>query len=103
SGSTPLFHKSGIPDEDDLFMAFADASVIVQALSRWAKRFKVKWHVRMNDEDWGSIDPTGRSRPLLDQMNKWARRARVPAQEKRTWPIDEDRRAELLLRHAGRH
>ena len=103
SGSTALFHKSDIPDEVDLFMAFADASFIAQILARWAKRFKVKWHVRMNDEDWGSIDPTGLSRPLRDQMEKWSRRARVLSEGKGKWPIDEARRAELLRRHAGRH
>lgn len=103
SGATPLFHTSKhIPVDDDLFLAFADAAFILERLEDWARRFKVKWHVRMRDEDWGAVDPSGPTRPLLDQMEKWARRVGVPATGKGTWRIDESRRAELLARHAGR-
>ena len=102
SGQTPLFHQTGIPDEDDLFMAFADAAFILDRLASWSKRFKIKWHLRMNDEDWGSIDPTGLSRALLDQMEKWSRRARVVSEGRGRWTVPEDRRADLLRRHSGR-
>src|SRR5947207_3183867 len=47
SGRTPLFHKQGIPDDEDLFMAFGDAAFILGRLAGWAKRFKIKWHIRM--------------------------------------------------------
>ena len=103
SGGTALFHAQGIPDEDDLFMAFADAAFILDRLADWAKRFRIKWHLRMNGDDWGAIDPTGRSGPLAGQMEKWARRARVSPAEGGAWIVDEDRRAGLLRRHAGRH
>ena len=43
SGKTVLFHAHGIPDEDDVFMAFADAAFIVGRLSDWAKRYKIKY------------------------------------------------------------
>lgn len=102
SGSTPLFHPRGIPDEDDLFMAFADAAFILERLAAWSKRFGIKWHLRMNDDDWGSIDATGLSRPLLGQMEKWARRARVLSGGRGKWTIPEERRAELFRRHPAR-
>jgi hypothetical protein len=102
SGATPVFHKTGVPDEDDLFMAFADASFILAHLDRWAKRFKIKWHIRMNDEDWGSIDATGLSRPLLDQMEKWARRVGAVEIEKGTWVTPGERLEEMLQKYKDR-
>jgi len=100
SGGTPLFHRSvKIPDPDDLFMAFADAAFILERLSDWSRRFKVKWHVRMNDEDWGAVDPSSFTKPLLDQMEKWARRVGVPSGGKGRWRVDESRRAELAARY----
>ena len=102
SGRTPLFHASGIPDPDDLFMAFADAAFILERLAGWSRRHKIKWHVRMHDEDWGAVDPGGLTRPLLDQMGKWARRLKIFPRGRGTWFVPEDRRAELLARHAGR-
>jgi len=102
SGRTPLFHKSGIPDDEDLFMAFADAAFILGRLADWAKKHKIKWHVRMNDEDWGAVDPSGLTKPLLKEMGKWARRLKIFPSGRDTWFIPEDRRAELLARHAGR-
>jgi hypothetical protein len=102
AGRTPLFHKSAIPDNEDLFMAFADAAFILEQLAGWAKRHKIKWHVRMNGEDWGAVDPGGFTKPLLDQMGKWAHRLKVFPSGRDTWFIPEDRRAELLSRHAGR-
>jgi hypothetical protein len=102
AGRTALFHKSGIPDDEDLFMAFADAAFILGQLARWAKRHKIKWHVRMNDEDWGAVDPSGLTPPLLEQMGKWAHRLRIFPSGRDTWFVSENRRAELLSRHAGR-
>ena len=103
AGRTKLFHSQGsIPDADDLFMAFADAAFILEHLARWARDHKIKWHLRMHDEDWGAVDPGGFTKPLLGQMEKWARRAGVVANGKDTWFIPEDRRSELLARHAGR-
>lgn len=102
SGRTPLFHKAGIPDADDLFMAFADAAFILGRLAGWAKRHKIKWHVRMNGEDWGAVDPSGLTKPLIDQMGKWARRSGVFMNGRDTWFVPEDRRSELLARHARR-
>ena len=102
TGRTALFHKSGIPDDEDLFMAFADAAFILGRLAAWAKKHKIKWHVRMNDEDWGAVDPSGLTKPLLDQMGKWAHRLKIFPNGRDTWFIPEDRRAQLLARHAGR-
>lgn len=102
SGSTPLFHKTGVPDEDDLFMAFGDASFILSRLEAWSKRFKIKWHVRMNDADWGSIDATGFSRPLLDQMVKWAHRVGATEVERGTWVLSGERMDELLRKYKAR-
>jgi hypothetical protein len=102
SGATPLFHSSGIEEADDLYMAFCDAAFLVERLADWAKRFKVKWRLRMHDDDWGAVDPTGPTRPLLDQMDKWARRVRAGLEGKGRYVVSEERRAELLERHAGR-
>ena len=102
TGRTSLFHQSGIPDSDDLFMAFADAAFILGRLAGWAKKHKIKWHVRMHDEDWGAVDPSGLTKPLLDQMGKWAHRLKIFPSGRDTWFVPEDRRAELLARHAGR-
>jgi hypothetical protein len=102
SGRTLFFHKSAIPDADDLFMSFADAAFILERLADWAKRHKIKWHVRMNGEDWGAVDPSGLTKPLIQQMGKWARRIKVFPSGRDAWFIPEDRRAELLARHAGR-
>lgn len=102
TGRTPLFHKSGIPDADDLFMAFADTAFILGRLAGWAKQHKIKWHLRMHDDDWGAVDPGGFTKPLTEQMGKWAHRLRIFPNGKDTWFIPEDRRAELLARHAGR-
>ena len=102
AGRTALFYKSGIPDIDDLFMAFADAAFILGRLAGWAKKHKIKWHVRMHDDDWGAVDPSGLTKPLLEQMGKWAHRLKIFPNGRDTWFIPEDRRAELLARHAGR-
>jgi hypothetical protein len=102
SGRTPLFHQSGIPDDDDLFMAFADAAFILERLALWSKRHKIKWHLRMHDEDWGAIDPSGFTKPLREQMKKWAHRLKISPSGRDTWFVSEDRRTELLARHAGR-
>jgi hypothetical protein len=102
SGKTALFHAHGIPDEDDVFMAFADAAFIVGRLADWAKRFKIKWRIRMRDEDWGAVDPTGLTKPLREQMGKWSGRAKVFESGPAAWFIPEDRRQALLARHAGR-
>lgn len=98
-GRAALFHKHGVPDEDDLFMAFADAVFILERLRDWASRFKVKWHLQMNGDDWGAIDPTGYSRVLMGHMEKWAARAGVPAYTRSTWKVSEERRAELAARY----
>ena len=102
SGRTALFHKGGIPDADDLFMAFADAAFLLERLAGWAKKHRIKWHLRMHDEDWGAVDPSGFTKPLLDQMGKWAHRVKVFPSGRDTWFIPEDRRTELLARHADR-
>jgi len=100
-GRTPLFHAQGVPDEDDLFLAFADALFILHRLADWAKRFGVKWRVWMNDEDWGAVDPGGPTRPLVEQMDKWAGRAGAARVGKRDWEVSESRRGELLDRYGG--
>jgi hypothetical protein len=102
SGRTALFHQGGIPDADDLFMAFADAAFLLGRLAGWAKKHKIKWHVRMRDEDWGAVDPSGMTKPLIAQMGKWAHRVKVFPSGRDAWFIPEDRRAELLRRYAGR-
>lgn len=102
SGRSALFHQTGIPDADDLFMAFADAAFILGRLAEWSKRHKIKWHVRMNDDDWGAVDPSGFTKPLSDQMGKWAHRLKIFPSGKDAWSVPEERRAELLARHAGR-
>jgi hypothetical protein len=102
AGATPLFHRSGVADEDDLFLAFADAALILERLADWARRFTLKWSLRMHDEDWGAIDPSGPTGPLLEAMGKWARRVGAAPAGKGRWRIDEGRRAVLLERYAGR-
>jgi hypothetical protein len=102
SGKTALFHVSGIPDEDDVFMAFADAAFIVEKLADWAKRYKIKWKVHMRDEDWGAVDPTGLTKPLREQMGKWGHRAKVFETGPASWAIPVERREALLTRYAGR-
>ena len=102
SGKMALFHAHGIPDEEDVFMAFADAAFILGRLADWAKRFKIKWRVRMNDEDWGAVDPVGLTPPLREQMRKWAGRARVFENGPASWSIPEERREALLSRYADR-
>lgn len=103
TGRTGLFYtRSGIPDSDDLFMAFADTAFILGKLAGWAKDHKIKWHLRMHEEDWGAVDPSGLTKPLLDQMGKWAHRLKIFPNGRDTWFIPEDRRTELLARHAGR-
>jgi hypothetical protein len=102
SGRTPLFHKGGIPDDEDLFMAFADTAFILERLAAWSKRHRIKWHLRMHDEDWGAVDPSGLTKPLVEQMGKWAHRIRILPSGRDTWFVPEERRRELLARHAGR-
>jgi len=102
SGSTPLFHAQGIPDEDDLFLAFSDAAFIAERLADWSKRFTIKWHLAMNGDDWGAIDASGFSPQLLGQMDKWARRAKVAPAGKGSWAIPEERRASLLRKYETR-
>jgi hypothetical protein len=102
SGETALFHAHGIPDEEDVFMSFADAAFILGRLAGWAKRFKIKWRIRMNGDDWGSVDPVGFTKPLRDQMAKWSGRARVFENGPGSWYIPEDRREALLARHSNR-
>ena len=101
-GKTALFHTQGIPDADDVFMAFADAAFILEKLGDWSKRFKIKWRIRMREDDWGAVDPTGMTRPLHDQMTKWSSRAGVYQPGKPGWAIPEERRTGLLARYAGR-
>ncbi|HLY09539.1 MAG TPA: hypothetical protein VKW04_09575 [Planctomycetota bacterium] len=102
SGTTALFHAHGIPDGDDVFMAFADAAFIVERLAAWSKRYTIKWRLRMRDEDWGAVDPAGLTKPLRDQMRKWSGRAGVFESGSASWAIPEERRQALLARHADR-
>ncbi|HLY75374.1 MAG TPA: hypothetical protein VKU80_14735 [Planctomycetota bacterium] len=102
SGETPLFHAHGIPDDEDVFMSFTDAAFIVGRLADWGRRFRIKWRIWMNHEDWGSIDPVGLTKPLRDQMGKWSGRAGVFESGPGTWRIPEERRMALLARHANR-
>jgi hypothetical protein len=97
-GGVSLF-RPGVGLEDDLFMAFSDMAVVVDLLSDWASRFGVKWHLFMDDEDWGTIDPTGPSQVLLDQLRKWSRRAKVPEAGKAKWLIPDTRRRDISGRH----
>ncbi|HYE97334.1 MAG TPA: hypothetical protein VEJ18_00420 [Planctomycetota bacterium] len=97
-GGVKLF-RSDVTMEDDLFLAFADMAAIVERLIDWAARYKVKWRLHMHDEDWGTIDPQGISQQLLDQLEKWAKRAKVVSSGKAKWFIPEARREELLARH----
>ncbi len=102
-GSTPLFHRSRlIPDPDDLFMAFCDVAFLTGRLSDWAARHRLKWRLHMHDEDWGAIDPGGPDEVLSRSMNKWARRVQVVIEGRGEYAIPEDRRRDLLARHAGR-
>lgn len=101
-GKTALFHAQGIPDEVDVFLAFADAAFILEKLADWAKRYKIKWRIRMHDEDWGAVDPTGPTRPLQDQMGKWSGRAGLWQTGKLGWAVPEERREELLAKYADR-
>ncbi len=98
SGGTPLF-RAGVPMEDDLFMAFSDMIVILERLSDWAGRFRLKWRLTMNGDDWGAVDGTGPTPPLQDQLRKWSKRARV-APAGKGWLIPEERRREVFARHA---
>ena len=100
AGRTPLF-RAGVPMEDDLFMAFADMVVIVARLADWAKRFRLKWRLTMNGDDWGSVDSTGPTRPLLGQMKKWSKRAKIAPAGKGKWVIPEERRSEIASLYAG--
>lgn len=103
SGKTALFHsRTSIPDEDDVFMAFADAAFIVERLAAWAKKYKIKWKLQMYDEDWGAIDPTGLTKPLREQMGKWSGRAKVFETGPASWAIPEDRREALLAKYPNR-
>jgi hypothetical protein len=97
-GGTPLF-RPGVPLEDDLFMAFGDMTAIVDLLSGWAKAHGVKWHLFMDADDWGTIDPTGPSQVLLDQLKKWSKRAKVPEAGKAKWMIPDTRRRDISGRH----
>jgi hypothetical protein len=101
-GRTPLFYPQGVPEEDDLFMAFGDALFIVHRLADWAGRFKIKWRVTMNDEDWGAIDPGGPTRPLVEQMDKWDGRVGAARVGGKDWGVSEYRREEILNRTGGR-
>ncbi len=100
-GRTPLFNRAGASDEEDLFMAFADALFIARLLAGWAERFGVKWRIGVSGEDWGAIDPGGFTKPFLERMDKWARRAGVPRAGMRDWEVSEDRREGILARHGG--
>ncbi|MBV8882304.1 MAG: hypothetical protein JO332_20270 [Planctomycetaceae bacterium] len=102
-GKTALFHPPGaIPDEDDVFMAFADAAFIIERLAAWAKKYRIKWRLSMHDEDWGAIDPTGPTKPLREQLGKWAGRAKVFETGPASWAIPAERRETLLARHSSR-
>lgn len=98
AGRTPLF-RAGVPVQDDLFMAFADMAVIVGRLADWAKRFRLKWRLTMNGDDWGAIDSTGPTPPLLGQLKKWSKRAKVAPAGKGEWVVPEVRKAEILARY----
>jgi hypothetical protein len=93
------FFRSGVPLEDDLFMAFGDMAALVDLLRGWASRFGVKWHLFNDDDDWGTIDPTGPSQVLLGQLAKWSRRAKVPEAGKAQWLIPDTRRRDIAAKH----
>jgi len=101
-GKTALFHAHGIPDADDVFMAFADAAFILGRLADWSKRFKIKWRIHLRDDDWGAVDPGGMTKPLRTQMEKWSGRARVIENGPVSWAVPEERRAALLAQYQGR-
>ncbi|HEX7901595.1 MAG TPA: hypothetical protein VF950_27800 [Planctomycetota bacterium] len=97
-GGISLF-RPGVPLEDDLFMAFGDMAAVVELLSGWAKAHGVKWHLFMNADDWGTIDPTGPSQVLLGQLKKWSKRAKVPDAGKGQWLIPDTRRRDISMKH----
>lgn len=97
-GGVSLF-RSGVPLEDDLFMSFGDMAAVVELLAGWSKAHGVKWHLFMDDRDWGTIDPTGPSQVLLDQLKKWSKRAKVPEAGKAKWLIPDTRRIDISARH----
>ena len=97
-GGISLF-RPGVPLEDDLFMAFGDMAAVVDLLSGWAKDHGVKWHLFMDADDWGTIDPTGPSQVLLDQLKKWSKRAKVPEAGKGKWLIPDTRRRDISMKH----
>ncbi len=97
-GGISLF-RPGVPLEDDLFMAFGDMAAVVELLSAWSKAQGVKWHLFNDDQDWGTIDPTGPSQVLLDQLKKWSKRAKVPEAGKAKWLIPDTRRIDISARH----
>jgi hypothetical protein len=83
-------------------MAFADASFIVARLAAWAKRFGIKWHLRMNGDEWGAIDATGLTRPLLNQMVKWARRVGAVELGRGAWEVSGERLEQLVRKYQRR-
>jgi hypothetical protein len=97
-GGISLF-RPGVPLEDDLFMSFGDMVAVVDLLSAWAKAQGVKWHLFMDQDDWGTIDPTGPSQVLLEQMKKWSKRAKVPEAGKAKWMIPDTRRRDISIKH----
>lgn len=97
-GGMALF-RPGVPLEDDLFMAFGDMTALVELLGGWSKAHGVKWHLFMEKDDWGTIDPTGPSQLLLDQLKKWSKRAKVPEAGRGKWMIPDTRRREISDRH----
>ena len=97
-GGISLF-RPGVPLEDDLFMSFGDMAALVELLAGWSKARGVKWHLFMDEDDWGTIDATGPSQVLLDQLKKWAKRAKVPEAGKAKWLIPDTRRQEIAARH----
>ena len=97
-GGISLF-RPGVPLEDDLFMSFGDMAAVVELLSGWSKAHGVKWHLFMDEDDWGTIDPTGPSHLLLEQLKKWSKRAKVPEAGKAKWLIPDTRRRDISSRH----
>jgi hypothetical protein len=101
-GRSALFHSGGIPDADDLFMAFADAVFILERLGAWAREERLKWRFTMHDDDWGALDPSGPDPVLRRALDKWAGRVRAERLPKGRYAVSEERRAGLLARHADR-
>lgn len=97
-GCISLF-RPGVPLEDDLFMGFGDMVAVVELLAGWAGTHGVKWHLFMDADDWGTIDPTGPSQVLLNQLKKWSKRAKVPEAGKAKWLIPDTRRLDISDRH----